>query len=279
VGHPFGIEQISCPGRPQPPVPDWHATAAHKLQVGLGDDMIGYIIPSPGWFADPAVVLDPSCPAGAQAQSDPTSDVDQHGQYHKLESESVGPDAGSLVAGALTGLLDAVTPQPEHILAGRFLLSSGAFTHKGADRPVGIWVLPAGTTALSPGTGTVVALAGINSFGSVPVNAHGVFMDYDGRPQPRADIDTRGMLVTGVDGTSIRYFTNVYPALTGAAPGAAGAGAATGPSGGPVVTPALDAGLPPTSGGPMAGWGGLALLLAALTLMVSGWWQRSRSRR
>ncbi|HEY8739269.1 MAG TPA: hypothetical protein VIN56_01580, partial [Candidatus Dormibacteraeota bacterium] len=156
-GHPFGIEQISCPGRPEPPVPAWHATAAHKLQMGLGGDMIGYIIPAPAWFADPAVYADPTCPPGARAQADPTSDYDQHNQYHKLESESVGPDAGNIVAQHLAALADTADPSVKRIQSGRFLLASGAFTRKGADGPVGTWVLPASVTTFTPGVGTVLA--------------------------------------------------------------------------------------------------------------------------
>ncbi|MGI8608018.1 MAG: hypothetical protein ACR2MY_02135 [Candidatus Dormibacteria bacterium] len=218
-GHPFGIEQISCPGRTQPPVPAWHAAAAHKLEMGLGDDLVGYEIPSPGWFSDPAVYVDPGCPAGARAQSDPTADYDQHNQYHKLESESLGPDAAGLVAQHLAALGDTLGGPGGQIMAGRFLMPSGAFTRKGADGPVGIWVLPAGVTDFAPGVGTVVALPGIQAFGSMPVGAHGQFIDFDGRVQSAPSIDTRGMRVSGVAGTT--YFVDVYPQLAGAAPGPA----------------------------------------------------------
>src|SRR5260370_3542060 len=105
--------------------------------MGLGDDLIGYEIPSRGWFADPAVHVDPFCPLGARFQSDPTSDYDQHNQYHKLESESVGPDGGDLVPQHLAALADQTSPHGGTIQAGRFLKASGAFTRKGADGPVG----------------------------------------------------------------------------------------------------------------------------------------------
>jgi len=278
LGHPFGIEQVSCPGRAAPAVPEWHATAAHKLQMGLGDDMIGYIIPSPGWFSDPAVYADPSCPLGTRAQSDPTADYDQHGQYHKLESESVGPDGGNLVAQHLAALADTADPHTKRIAAGRFLLRSGGFTRKGADAPVGIWVLPAGVTTFAPGTGTVVALDGINSFGSVPVNAHGVFMDFDGRAQAAPDLDTRGMLVTAGDGTVTRYFTDVYPALTGAAPGAASGATATLPpqgAGAGLPVPGATASLPTTGRGPTPAW--VAAMFAALLLLAFARAVRPRS--
>jgi hypothetical protein len=275
-GHPFGIEQISCPSRPEPPVPAWHASAAHKLQMGLGDDMIGYIIPSPGWFGDPAITVDPTCPLGANFQSDPSSDVDQHGQYHKLESESVGPDGGNLVAQQLAALADAAGGVSRRIQPGRFLTTAGAFTRKGADGPVGAWLLPAGVTTFTPGTGTVVALDGVNSFGSVPVSAHGVFMDFDGRPQAKADIDTRGMLVTARDGTVTRYFTDVYPALTGAAPGPASAGAVLPPG----TTPAGPGGTGlPNTGATRPPWALPGVALLSLIGLGAGLWAGRRGRR
>jgi len=233
-GNPWGLEDAACPMRPEPlvgsaaAVPAWHATAAHHLEMGLADDMVGYEIPGPEWFADPAVYADPTCPLGAAAQSDPTADIDANGHYHKLESESVGPEAGTLVAQHLATLADAAAPaggSARVIESGRFLKADGTFTRRGADGPVGIWVLPAGTTAFAPGTGTVVALPGITSFGTdagaVPVKYHGTFMDFDGLPQAAPDLDTRGMIVTNPDGTMTRYFVDPYPTLTGAPPGPA----------------------------------------------------------
>ncbi len=258
-GHPFGQEEVSCPERAEPPTAAWHAAADHKIEVGLGDDMIGYEIPAPGWFADPGVYTDPACPAGSQAQSNPAADVDQHNNYHKLESESVGPDAGNLVDNHLAALADcaaagtlsscASSPAtcqagPRTIESGRFLLADGSFTRKGRDGPVGLWVLPCGATVFSPGAGTLISLAGITSFGSTPVNATGVFMDFDGRPQAGPDIATRGMLVTGPSGVVTRYFVDPYLPLTGASPGAAAPAAvvAESPAGaGLLLVPALAA--------------------------------------
>jgi hypothetical protein len=236
-GHPFGMEQISCPERAEPPVADWHATAAHKLQMGLGDDMLGYMIPAPGWFADSAVFADPGCPPGAQAQSNPSADYDQYNNYHKLESESVGPDTGNDVATQLAKLADcaaagtlqtcAATPSlcqngSRTIESGRFLLADGTFTRKGKDGPVGMWLLPCGITTFTPGTGTLIALPGISGFGSTPVNATGTFVDFDGRTQTVPDINTRGMLVSGGGGSGTTYyFMDPYTPLAGTSPGAA----------------------------------------------------------
>ncbi|MDQ6937283.1 MAG: hypothetical protein M3140_06175, partial [Actinomycetota bacterium] len=236
-GHPFGQEQISCPERAEPPTPAWHAGADHKIEVGLGDDMIGYEIPAPGWFSDPGVYADPLCPLGSQAQSNPSADIDQHNNYHKLESESVGPDAGNLVDSGLAALADcagagtlasctatAAVCQggPRTIEPGRFLLADGSFTRKGRDGPVGLWVLPCGSTAFTPGSGTLISISGIGSFGTTPVAATGVFMDFDGRPQSGPDINTRGMSATGPGGTITRYFVDPYLPLTGSSPGPAG---------------------------------------------------------
>jgi hypothetical protein len=166
-------------------------------------------------------VVDLPCPLGAQFTIDPTRDNDQHNQYHKLESESTGPDGGSIVATHLAALADSFGGAPRAITSGRFLLSSGMFTRKGAERPVGMWVLPAGATSFAPGSGFIIAVRGINGFGNARVTSHGVFMDFDGRPQAGPDINTRGMLVVGPRGSVMRYFVDPYIVLTGSAPGAA----------------------------------------------------------
>src|SRR5205823_9389759 len=55
VGSPWGIEEASCPDRPNPEVPTWHAHARHRFQIGLANDLIGYMIPAWGWATDPGV--------------------------------------------------------------------------------------------------------------------------------------------------------------------------------------------------------------------------------
>src|SRR5207253_508201 len=121
----------------------------------------------------------------------------------------------------LASLADSFAGAPRAIASGRFLLSSGMFTRKGADGPVGMWVLPAGSAAFAPGSGFIVALRGISGFGGERVTYHGVFMDFDGRAQAAPDINTRGMLVVGPHGNVMRYFLDPYPTLGGSAPGAA----------------------------------------------------------
>ncbi|MBV8194385.1 MAG: hypothetical protein JOY80_02535, partial [Candidatus Dormibacteraeota bacterium] len=241
-GHPFGVEQISCPERAEPPTASWHATAAHKIEVGLGDDMLGYLIPAPGWFADPAVYADPNCPNGAQFQSNPSADYDQYNNYHKLESESVGPDTGNAVATHLASLADCAADGTleycndtasvcesgaRPIEPGRFILTDGTLTRRGSDGPVGMWLLPCGSTQFSAGAGVLIGMSGIAAFGARTVDAHGVFMDFDGRAQTAPDINTRGMLVTGADGATHYYFLDPYTQLAGSSPGPASMAAQT----------------------------------------------------
>jgi hypothetical protein len=117
-------------------------------------------------------------------------------------------------------------------------------------------------------------VAGINAFGSLPVTDHGVFMDFDGRPQAQPDIDTRGMLVKGPHDSITRYFMDPYPQLTGAAPGTAGSALTTGSSltaygvaaaslG--VMSVAAPAGLPDTS----RGLSGVSFPLTAIAALLA----------
>ena len=215
LGSPWGIEEAACPNRANPPVPAWHMAAQHRLQIGLGDDMIGYEEPAWAWYELQAVYTDPNCYNG-----NPSSNTDPRGHPHKLESESLGPDAGNIIAQHMAALADEHPDATASIQVGRFIKPDGSLTRRGVDGPVGMWVLPNGSTAFTPGTGTLVGLAGYDTFGARPVDAHGVFMDYDGQAQAGPGIDTRGMLVTNGDGSTSRYYMDPYPALTGSSPGA-----------------------------------------------------------
>ena len=187
LGSPFGIEDVGCPQRANPPVPTWRARAPFRFQVGLADDMIGYEIP-PWAFSDlPGVFEDPSC------TNDPSTGRDSKGHRHKLESEGLGPTASAMVAAELTRLL-AQRPDPTaDIRPGRFVRPDGSLARSAAGA-VAIWLAARGATSLAPGTGLVVALPGYTRLGSRPVDATGHFMDYDGQPQDGPDITTRGML-------------------------------------------------------------------------------------
>ena len=203
LGSPFGKEDESC-DRPNPPVPTWRARAAFRFQVGLADDMIGYVIPAwaltdstPGLFLTTCI--------------NDSDNRDAHGHKHKLESESVGPTADNAVAKRLTRLLDRHADPLAHIGDGRYVKADGSLSHR-----------PAGAVAILLASGRLVALPGITAVGGRAVDATGLFMDYDGQPQPGGpDVTTRGMIVFDAAGCArARYYVSVFDPLAGAPLGA-----------------------------------------------------------
>jgi hypothetical protein len=59
-------------------------------------------------------------------------------------------------------------------------------------------------------------------FGTRPVDARGVFMDYDGQPQARPDVTTRGIMLLNSRGCVLaRYYLNVFPDLNASSLGSA----------------------------------------------------------
>ncbi|MDX6698772.1 MAG: hypothetical protein QOE65_2169 [Solirubrobacteraceae bacterium] len=210
VGSPFGKETESC-DRPNPAVPSWHARAPFRFQTGLADDMIGYLIPAWGFASGvPGLFSTDSCYA------------DMNGHGHKLESESIGPTGSNMVADGLSGLLDAQKDPSAHIVQGRFLLPDGTYSHwpTGRDnapaglKAVGILIPAAGATGLDPNAGLLIGAPDLVGMGARAVDATGVFMDYNGQPQPGPDVTTRGMMLFGSNGcVSARYYLNVFPTL------------------------------------------------------------------
>ncbi len=200
LGSPWGIDQVGCPDRPNPPVPTWRAYARFRLQVGLANDMIGYEIP-PWAFSSQPGVFATSYGDDLTCVND-SSDKDPRGHQHKLETEGIGPTASAMVAGALASLL-AKQPDPSaRVEPGRFVQPDGTLTRT-AEGAVGAWIDD------PPGSGTLVALPGISAFGSRPVDLHGRFMDYDGAAQDGPDVTTRGMQA------GARWYLDVFPALSG----------------------------------------------------------------
>jgi hypothetical protein len=219
LGGPWGIEDASCPARENPPVPTWHSSARYRFQVGLGDDLIGYLKPAWSYLYEAPIYTSPDCT------------TDPHNHHHGLEDESVGPMASNLVAQKLTTLLDQ-TPDPNaQIRLGRYVKADGTLTDayttptdQGAPGhfpagAVAIWLAAPGQTSLNttpgqPNSGTIIGLDGIRSFGNRRVDANGHFMDFDGADEPGGpDVSTRGMLVRS-GSTQKRFYVNVYPALT-----------------------------------------------------------------
>ncbi|MDX6663171.1 MAG: hypothetical protein QOG09_1273 [Solirubrobacterales bacterium] len=221
LGTPWGAEDASCPGRPNPPVPTWHASAKHRFQIGLADDLIGYL--KPGWsFADdPGIfVNDPT--SGNFDSCDKSAD-EAKGHHHTLESEGVGPTASNKVAQLLTDLLDQTPDPAAEIRLGRYILPDGSLSHRpkdtlesGKPEAVGVWLAEPGATSLNdPTKGTIVATSAVGAFGTRKPDATGEFIDFDGAPQPAPDYTTRGMLVrSSGGGVSKRYYVDVFPALT-----------------------------------------------------------------
>ena len=249
VGTPFGIEDAPCPSRPNPPVPTWYATASYRFHVGLADDLIGYI--SPPWaFTDVAGIYT----APPECQNDPDTDRDSKGHQHRLETEGVGPTAGGFVAEGLTGLLKQQGADPAAVVRpGRFVYADGTLGRR-PENAVAVWLADPEAKALTPGSGTIVALPGYTGFGARGADGNGRMMDYDGAEQPSlGDVTTRGMLVFGCPGgVARRWYLDLYPSLgtsklgpttRGSAQVGCGAGT-SGPRSGPV---------PPGAGGAAAG--------------------------
>jgi hypothetical protein len=187
-GSPWGIDEASCPDRPNPSVPAWHASARWRFEAGLANDLIGYLIPAWGFSSQPGTYVT-TC-------SNDDSNRDPKGHQHKLEDESVGPTAGNLVADHLTALLDASPPADVSIEPGRFVLADGSLTRR-----------PDGAVAVALADGRLLALSGTQRIGGRSVDGTMSFVDYDGTRQPAADIATRGVLTSGGD----RIFLDVYP--------------------------------------------------------------------
>jgi len=215
LGSPFGKEEESC-DRPNPGVPTWHADAPFRFQVGLADDLIGYMIPAWGYYEPQAGVFPTQC------TGTPGDDGrDPAGHKHKLETEGVGYTASNSVADHLVGLLDGHKDASARVGNGRYVLDGGTFSHwpTGA---VGIMLPAAGATKLDAMSGTLVGAPDVAGVGGRAVDQTGVFMDYDGQPQAAPDITTRGMVVFAANGcVSRRYYVSVFDPLSGTGLGGA----------------------------------------------------------
>jgi hypothetical protein len=218
LGSPWGIEDAPCADRANPPVATWHAGARWRFEVGLADDMLGYLLP-PWAFATTPGTTQSTCTTDQD-------DKDSKGHQHKLEDESVGWDAAGDIAQQLATLLDHDTVARDPLAAvrtGRFLLPNGTLSRSavgpGGVGTVGLWLADADTPAtLSPGGGTLIAVAGVRTFGTTAPDTHGEFIDYAGQLQPNGpDATTRGMAVVRADGTvAHRWYADVYPTITAA---------------------------------------------------------------
>jgi hypothetical protein len=203
VGNHWGIEDASCPERPNPPVPAWHSKATYRFNVGLADDMLGYLIPAWGFSTQPGVFTT-TC-------FNDQNDKDQRGHQHKLETESVGPTAANLIAEHLSRLLDAGPGPRARFGPGRFVRADGSLSRSPIGA-VGLWLAGAD----HGGGGLLVGVGGVRSFGSRPVDGHGQFIDYDGVAQSGPDLLTHGMVLGRQS-----VYVDVYPDVSAPSLGAA----------------------------------------------------------
>lgn len=179
VGSPWGADQVSCPGRPNPAVPTWLEHARYRFQIGLGDDMLGYLLPGWGWATEPGT-------AASACTTNPNTDKDSKGHQHKLEDESVGWSAGSIIADQLAALVAADHPDPTAtVLAGRYVRGDGSLTRD-----------PRGAVAVELADGRVL---------------HGRFITYTGAVQRGAGtLSTRGIEIRTGSGLR-RIYVDVFP--------------------------------------------------------------------
>jgi hypothetical protein len=187
IGSRWGLEDVpeECQGRANPPVPTWLSHARHRLQVGLANDFIGYLIPPWAYIGEAGAIAttgDPDCNTGSGS-------TDSAGHHHKLETEGVGPTASGLVATNATALQRGDDPDPDAVVAqGRFVLADGKLSRS-----------PLGATGIRLLDGSTLT---------------GMFIDYDGVEQTAPDLLTRGIHYAPPDCPAKRIYLDVYPAAT-----------------------------------------------------------------
>jgi hypothetical protein len=206
----------ACSTRPNPVVPSWHSSATYRWDLGLANDMIGYEYPAWSWDAGPETYSNPSDPCSTNA-------TNEGGHSHKLESESLGPYSGNIVAQNLVGIIQGFDgTDANDIYVGRYLFEDGTLRrrpYKAAppsapnrdgnldilERAVGIFYA----------VGTERRVATLDSYdGPFRSSSQGSFVDFDGHVQGRASDITRGMRVG-----SRTIFVDVWPnSLEGSTP-------------------------------------------------------------
>jgi hypothetical protein len=208
---------------PQEPMTPWVSaamTGKYTFFAGLGEDMLGYIMPAGDFVGDPGeVTLEP----WATYTKTHTHQNDRLGYTHGDDPESVGPNAAMPIAQALISAIQALDPggaPNTTVSTGRFIDDKGRtsrspFSGASFSGAVGVWVLPSGGTSFTPGTGSVYTLAGHASAGPLKATAAaGGFIDIHGLPQAAGySVATRGVWLTGAaaDAPPQRVFVDVYP--------------------------------------------------------------------
>jgi len=205
---------------PQEPMTPWVSaamTGQYTFFAGLGEDMLGYLMPAGDFIGSPGeVTLQP----WATYTMTHMNENDPFGFIHGDDPESVGPNAALPLAQAILGavqMLDPVGAPGATVATGRFVddmghTSRSPFPGASFSGAMGVWVLPAGSTMFTAGTGSVYALAGHPTSGSLKVTATaGGFIDIHGLHEPSSyTFATRGVWLAG-DAPQARVFVDVYP--------------------------------------------------------------------
>ena len=222
LGSPWGIEDASCPARENPPVPTWHASAKHRFQVGLGDDLIGYEKPAWSFVYEPPTFTAPDCntdPHGPQPQPRGRGGRPgrvEHGRRaaHRPARPEPRPDrrdpprplreGGRYVDGRVLGASGPGRARPLPDGCGRDLACRPRAPRHSIRRPAIPTAARSWRWTGSPRSATDPWTPTATSWTSTaPSEPSG------------PDITTRGMLVkSGDGGVSNRYYVDVYPALT-----------------------------------------------------------------
>jgi hypothetical protein len=201
-------------GRPMPMTPFLAAgmTAPYRFFAGLGEDMLGYLMPPGDFVGVPGETTEPPWSTYEVTSPNGRNGEDRFGEPHADDPESVGPHAGLVVADALARLLPSAGGSPLRVLPGLFLDAQGRLSDSPfpgtslGGRPfggaVGIEVLPPG--AAHPVAYCVDQRA--PSCSAMHAKAASAWATFDGTPDP------------GTAGTPYPYSVSTAGVLTPAGP-------------------------------------------------------------
>jgi hypothetical protein len=200
----------SCGSRANPPVPVYFSNAQYRWDIGLADDMVGYNIPAWGWHSFSPTYSRPD----DECSLSEDDGKDAKGHQHALETESLGPAAGNIIATHLVDLIQEVGGASNNdVLRGRYLFADGTVSRRPYVAPFD----PDGVVEPTKhAVGVVVSTSNgfktyaLASFkGPYDIAARGSFIDFDGRTQAATDQTTRGMSIA-----SKQTYLDVWPDLT-----------------------------------------------------------------
>ncbi|MCW3067542.1 MAG: hypothetical protein JWL67_167 [Solirubrobacterales bacterium] len=134
---------------PMTPFISAEMTKPYRFLVGLGEDMIGYLMPPGGFVGGEGTVA--AQPWASYEETNKNGGHDRFGYGHSDDTESVGPYAGLSVTTALQQMLQA-DGHGSRVFPGLFIdaaghLSNSPFASEGFSGATGVEVLPAGAKA------------------------------------------------------------------------------------------------------------------------------------